>query len=66
MIRFQAYRLLIKLTNFLMEQSAGRVILIGVPPRHDETNEPIQKFNSLLALDKGLGYEYIGITCFLS
>ena len=63
---FQAYCLLIKLANFLMEHSAGRVILIGVPPRHDGTNESSQKLNSLPALDKGLGYKFIGIACSLS
>ena len=63
---FQAYRLLIDLANFLMEQATGRVIIIGVPPRHDGTNLSIQELNYLLSLDKGFGYKYIGVAWSLS
>ena len=54
------------LANFLMQQTNGRIIIIGVPPRHDGTNEAIQQLNSLLQLDRGFGYKYIGVACSLS
>ena len=48
-----------------MASSAGRVILIGVPPRHDGTIKQIQDLNALLALDRGFGYKFIGVGCSL-
>ena len=62
-ICFQAYRLLINLANFIMANSLGRVIVIGVPPHNDETIKPINDLNALLAFDKGFGYKFIGIGC---
>ena len=49
-----------------MANSAGRVIAIGVPPRHDGTSEPIQELNSLLALNKCFGYKFIRVACSIS
>ena len=49
-----------------MEQSTSRRIIIGVPPRHGGINDAIQKLNSLLQLDRGFGYKYIGLSCSLS
>ena len=63
MICFQAYRLLIDLANFFMAVSAGCVIVIGVPPRHDGTIQQIRDLNALLALDRGFGYKFIGVGC---
>ena len=64
-ICFQAYRLLIDLANFIMAQATARVIVVGVPPRHDGTLEEIRQLNSLLALDRRFGYKYIGVSCSL-
>ena len=63
---FSGLRSADRFTHLLMEQSTGRIKIIGVPPRHDGTNESIDKLNSLLKLDRGFGYKYIGVSCSLS
>ena len=49
-----------------MANATGRIVVIGVPPRHDGTCDQIREINSLLALDSRFGYKYIGVSCFLS
>ena len=54
------------LANFLMSACQGRIIIIGVPPRHDGTNDAIRELISLLAIDKRFGYKFVGCGCSLS